>query len=571
MIRDFTEGTKELILEVVSDVFDKSSRNKTYTAIQAINAISNWDNSTITSEYNTYQNREDDISFQEQRVREYVETIFENARNYDNQFSETIEERIAVPADPYIQTLEALADKIDVSSLGNDATSVRYNFGRYHGGYESSIFGEYNSFSSSLESIGYGYLEDVYNLLNPDINGWDYIDTLMSKDPSEVTLCEIRAMSMYLDTFIILDKNGIATVNYDKYEEFLEHAYTLIKFNEAIVQPDAMLTSYTEFSLSPVLSMLASYRSQFTQKIMQTYGEWLYTCSGNSPEISFLNAECQIDDILTGVCLYGETIIEDGLCYRKERPDFSISIEPLGNDSKDITISLWNKKDINIYGLTTNLGNEYATAVNNAVDTGYIDPESALASSTMTAFLDITLGTAIGSISTVGTGAGIAYSFCNACYGSYSAYQDALNENALRDQYIYDVTNQDYIARLYLGGTVIQCEDEMSLGHVFFNENMLMLDVAFYNEYNEDITIGELKRDYQKFMLGEKAEILDKFSDFDNGDTGNDYSIYQSKIKHELEQIRQERIDAGEKLSADIDISSATREEILEAIERISE
>lgn len=414
-------------------------------------------------------------------------------------------------------------------------------------------------------------MEDVYNLLNPDINGWDYIDTLMSKDPSEVTLCEIRAMSMYLDTFIILDKNGIATVNYDKYEEFLEHAYTLIKFNEAIVQPDAMLTSYTEFSLSPVLSMLASYRSQFTQKIMQTYGEWLYTCSGNSPEISFLNAECQIDDILTGVCLYGETIIEDGLCYRKERPDFSISIEPLGNDSKDITISLWNKKDINIYGLTTNLGNEYATAVNNAVDTGYIDPESALASSTMTAFLDITLGTAIGSISTVGTGAGIAYSFCNACYGSYSAYQDALNENALRDQYIYDVTNQDYIARLYLGGTVIQCEDEMSLGHVFFNENMLMLDVAFYNEYNEDITIGELKRDYQKFMLGEKAEILDKFSDFDNGDTGNDYSIYQSKIKHELEQIRQERIDAGEKLSADIDISSATREEILEAIERISE
>lgn len=44
-----------------------------------------------------------------------------------------------ITADVYINTLRDLAESISVSSLGKGATSVRYNYSRFHSSFEDSI------------------------------------------------------------------------------------------------------------------------------------------------------------------------------------------------------------------------------------------------------------------------------------------------------------------------------------------------------------------------------------------------------------------------------------------------
>lgn len=65
----------------------------------------------------------------------------------------------------YINTLRDLAESISVSSLGKGATSVRYNYSRFHSSFEDSIFGSSDAFAGKMDSIGGGLLKEFLIVL----------------------------------------------------------------------------------------------------------------------------------------------------------------------------------------------------------------------------------------------------------------------------------------------------------------------------------------------------------------------------------------------------------------------
>ena len=145
MIRDFTDETKYMLGDALEDWYDKYTSspitdNITLTVdILGQNCVlDGWE---IDNEANKLMRDEELNLTNQEAMKHMLDEIFEEARAYDALASVSVFDTVDVAAEPFISTLRKLVEKINVSSLGNDAESVRYNFGRYHGGYENSIFG----------------------------------------------------------------------------------------------------------------------------------------------------------------------------------------------------------------------------------------------------------------------------------------------------------------------------------------------------------------------------------------------------------------------------------------------
>ena len=578
MIRDFTDETKYMLGDALEDWYDKYTSspitdNITLTVdILGQNCVlDGWE---IDNEANKLMRDEELNLTNQEAMKHMLDEIFEEARAYDALASVSVFDTVDVAAEPFISTLRKLVEKINVSSLGNDAESVRYNFGRYHGGYENSIFGSSEQFKASLDNIGYGLLQTTYDNLNPEVNGWDNFDALMSKNPDEVKLCELWALSMIVDSYLETNaETGQIVLNTEKYEEFLEHCYKLTSFHEGLSQPDVMLTSYTKFELSPVAVMFAGYRAEYTKSLLDMYGKCIYSCEKYSYETSLLVAECQVDDVLTAMVLYGQEVIEDGLVYRKEKPTMDVSICFFGNPPNDLTVSLFQQTDISIYGLSDNLGNEFSNANKDAAEEGKIDISNAMLGVICSTAVDFGADY-IGKLPIVGPVVGTGYKIYSVTNDVYSTYQNVKTENELRDKYIHDIKSSDYISALHIGGAVIQCGDNATINHVICDKNQLMVDVAFYNydeNNNTEISVDQLQAEFNSYINGGETDILDKFADYDNGDIGCDYRVYCKSIETELTHIREEKQKNGEDVSIEVVISTATPEEVQEAIDRVNQ
>ena len=383
MIRDFTDETKHMLEDAWEDWYDsKDNRpildNATLTVdILEQNCVLNgWE--IIDEAHNLMRVEELNLTDQEAMMH-LLDEIFKEARAYDALASTNAFDTVDAVAEPYISTLRELVKKINVSSLGNDAESVRYNFSRYHGGYENSIFGSSEQFKASLDNIGYGLLQTTYESLYPDdVNGWDNFDALMSKNPDEVKPWELRALSMIVDSYLETNaETGQVKLKTDKYGEFLEHCYQVTYCHVTDWHANNSVSwTTTKVELSPVAVLFAGYREEYTNNFLDMYGNYMYSHDEDSYEVSLLVAECQVNDILTAMVLYGQKLEEKESGYTE--PDRHISISSFGDSPNDLTLSLFGLTDVTIYELSGDVGNNFSNASDDATEKGKIDVSNAM-------------------------------------------------------------------------------------------------------------------------------------------------------------------------------------------------
>lgn len=496
MIRDFTDETKHMLGDALEDWYDNTyspspiTDNITLTVdILGQNCVlDGWE---IDNEANKLMRDEELNLTNQEAMKHMLDEIFEEARAYDALASISVFDTVDVAAEPFISTLRKLVEKINVSSLGNDAESVRYNFGRYHGGYENSIFGSSEQFKASLDNIGYGLLQTTYESLNADISGWDNFDALMSKNPDEVKPWELWALSMIVDSYLETNaETGQIALNTEKYEEFLEHCYQLnySHVNEWFGSYEYGTYTpvvYTTAELSPVAVLFAGYRAEYTNDFLNTYGNYMYSCDKNSYEVSLLVAECQVNDILTAMVLYGQKLEEKE--YGFTEPDRHVSINFSDSSPKDLTLSMFGLEDIAIYGLSGDVSTEFTNADSDAKEEGKIDVSDAMLGVICLTAVDFGADY-IGKLPIVGPKVGAGYKIYSITSDLYSTYQNVKKENELRDKYIHDIKNLNYINKLHIGGSVIQCGDNVTINHVIWDKNQLMVDVDFYNRDKKKIS-----------------------------------------------------------------------------------
>ncbi|MCM1209038.1 MAG: hypothetical protein NC309_08940, partial [Ruminococcus sp.] len=469
MIRDFTDETKHMLGDALEDWYDSTNYrpildNSTLTVdiLEENYVLYGWE---IDDEARELMRDEELKLTDEEAMRHLLDEIFEKARTHDVLASIGAFGIVDKVAEPYISTLRELVEKINVSGLGNDAESV------------DSIFGSSKQFKASLDNIGYGLLQTTYESLNPDVNGWDNFDALMSKNPDEVKPWELRALSMIVDSYLeIKAETGQIGLNTEKYEEFLEHCYQLTYCHVTDWHGNNYISwTTTTVELSPVAVLFADYRAEYTNNFLDTYGYYMYSRVPDSYEANLLVAECQANDILTAMVLYGQKFEEKERGYTE--PDKHISISSFGDPPIDLTLSLFGYTDVAIYGLSGDLGGEFSNGSGDAEEEGKIDVSNAMLGVICSNAADFGVDY-IDKLPIVGPIVGGGYKIYSMANDFYSAYQDAKNENELRDEYIHDIKSSHYIDALHIGGTIIQCGDNATINHIICDKNQLMVDVA---------------------------------------------------------------------------------------------
>ena len=136
-----------------------------------------------------------------------------------------------------------------------------------------------------------------------------------------------------------------------------------------------------------------------------------------------------------------------------------------------------------------------------------------------------------------------------------------------------ELKNYQYTRCLYIKGEFSYEGNKVYVKDIEYDYNQLMVDVAFFNydHVNEKITLEQLYKEYEGFLNGGETDVLDKFADYDNGDIGCDYRVYCKSIETELTHIREEKQKNGEDVSIEVVISTATPEEVQEAIDRVNQ
>lgn len=164
--------------------------------------------------------------------RDTIQSIFTDVREYDENHAKNT---IAVYNDttflPYMETMNALLDIIRVSPKGSSvdvnqyATDMSLAYG--DAGEYSSIFGNTEAFIDGLSSAGQGVITSTYDKLRDP----EAFAELMNKSEEDIREWEIIALSKMLDDFIIVDENGIYSLDTEGLEAFMEKAYIQTDYN----------------------------------------------------------------------------------------------------------------------------------------------------------------------------------------------------------------------------------------------------------------------------------------------------------------------------------------------------
>lgn len=392
----------------------------------------------------------------------------------------------------------------------------------------------------------------------------------MSKNPDEVKLWELWALSMIVDSYLETDaETGQIKLKTDKYGEFLEHCYQVTYCHVTDWHANNSVSwTTTKVELSPVAVLFAGYRAEYTNNFLDMYGHYMYSHVKDSYEVSLLVAECQVNDILTAMVLYGQKLEEKESGYTE--PDRHISISSFGDSPNDLTLSLFGLTDITIYGLSKGLSDEFSNGSSDAKADGKIDVSNAMLGVICSNAVDFGVDY-IDNLPIIGPIVSKGYKIYSITNDLYSTYQNVKNENELRDEYIHDIKKINYISKLYIGGTVIQCGDNVTINHVICNQNQLMVDVAFYNRdenHDSEISVDRLQAEFNSYINGGETDILDEFVNYKKFYKGNNYKSYCDLIDEKLGDIRKEKQENGEDVSPHVYIQSASPEELQEAIIR---
>ena len=278
MIRDFTEIVQEemhdAIKDSLSDQVIYSSHNYTFESeltatveILGQDCVVNFSDLEAYAENMKIQTR-NSVSEQSSMISK-LDAIFTDARNHDDEKAINVNDEKTITADVYINTLRDLAESISVSSLGKGATSVRYNYSRFHSSFEDSIFGSSDAFAGKMDSIGGGLLKEFFDSINA-VEPFDEHSTqinnlyeFLKKDPSEVKDWEMDAILMYLDSCVTVDESkGYSTVNYDRVSMILSGCYT-----KEEADTSSMFYSYMTYNSNDIFDyIVAEYDRHYQSK-----------------------------------------------------------------------------------------------------------------------------------------------------------------------------------------------------------------------------------------------------------------------------------------------------------------
>ena len=98
------------------------------------------------------------------------------------------------------------------------------------------------------------------------------------------------------------------------------------------------------------------------------------------------------------------------------------------------------------------------------------------------------------------------------------------------EKYILSLDNGMYTRALHINGEFEYERDKVIIKTMEVDRGELIIDVALYNEYNEDkLTVDGLMEDYYEFCeTGKEQEKIDKFHDFNraSGHGGEEHPLY---------------------------------------------
>ena len=110
------------------------------------------------------------------------------------------------------------------------------------------------------------------------------------------------------------------------------------------------------------------------------------------------------------------------------------------------------------------------------------------------------------------------------------------------EKYMMSRYNEMYTRVLYIDGKFEYKRDKVIIKTMDVDRRELIMDVALYNEYNEDkLTVDGLMEDYYEFCeTGKEQEKIDKFHDFNraSGHGGEEHPLirYPLYISEYLEE-----------------------------------
>lgn len=554
MTRDFTSEAEELMLQLISSSVVGSSIDY---ATPELEEYEDWKEELKSYIDSLYADVQEQIENRDYAYKNLA-TLFVILRGADGRTAREIHKYEEITFDSYMKTMKGLLESIRVTSGVSSTTNVDA-IGQTLGGYTAnpnsyvvneSIFADVNSFSAKIDDAGTGLLGQTYDRLYPKDGDWTAIDELMLKSKSEVEPWEVAALSQIIDTYVIVDEEtGSVVLDYDDYEEFLEHCYIQTYYSPREYHTQYETPHQATYEISPVCEVLSGYRDAQTKQYLSFYGKYVYY-DGACFESEFLKTQCYINDSLEGLCTYVPTQTKTSYDYEDILMDIDISIEP----KRTMVLSVINceevEKYINIYAISASINNEF-----------YAGQEEEL--------LDMAKGNAVIDTLIFGALTGVDCvpvlgKTINIVYGIYDIYDEA--ENAKDDAVRMIRTNEleNYINYLYCGGSVIQCEDNYKINNLIVNENQLAVDVAFYNQINEEgnqTNVTQLKYEFNNFLRNDGSTYnLEAFYEFDHGDGMSDYE----HIREEDDYIYD--ITSYIRENYHTSLAGATMEQIEEAI-----
>lgn len=595
MIRDFTEIVQEemhdAIKDSLSDQVIYSSHNYTFESeltatveILGQDCVVNFSDLEAYAENMKIQTR-NSVSEQSSMISK-LDAIFTDARNHDDEKAINVNDEKTITADVYINTLRDLAESISVSSLGKGATSVRYNYSRFHSSFEDSIFGSSDAFAGKMDSIGGGLLKEFFDSINA-VEPFDEHSTqinnlyeFLKKDPSEVKDWEMDAILMYLDSCVTVDESkGYSTVNYDRVSMILSGCYT-----KEEADTSSMFYSYMTYNSNDIFDyIVAEYDRHYQSKA----AEFRYFDDS-------LKGYANLNAILTSTNFYYRTLyltntedidengefhpVNFGLqVYEELEEPNRIVVDTIQNDAEEFDYHLkplytggtYDDTRHNIYITQANDNIQYYVSEQQKTENEITRVENALVDKLTSNTQKRIENRLLAVIKRSGPSGMVAVTAYKNLSPYTNIYGDTKKKNMEKEAESIYKRHRDYLEKMNAGGQTACCGSNMIISiNEKINEPKLEISIAYYNlthEGKDSIDKESILQDYNNFTSGkEETEGTDNIDRLCNSiasgknQTINGRVVARDKFELEISDYLRDEYD--------ISIEDASKGQLQEAI-----
>ncbi len=504
MERDFTEEVEQQMLEMLDAYNDMETLQNTDEKWNAyVEYLDNW----CDMEYamNHIEAHKQYIIQEMMYDAETIKKIFYDVREYDAEYSKTVEENTTEFFTPYLESLNGLLQTIRVSGEGRPYTNAEDFAIMVQNQYEKNgyvcgagMFSSTDLFSIELEALGGGVVKSCYLSIR-DIEG-DGFQELINKPVEDIKPWEVAALSMVYDDCV--DENG--KVNIYKLQKLVNRCYIIEHHLESSI--DCVIRE-TNVTAAPVMSLLSSYRTEKSAQMSMLYGN-LDTKNHYGISLPDVKADCYITDVVFSIDTYCHEWTDTSLpgypSDELKKVEYMYPVA-LTMDKDKITIDFKGSKDIvTIYEYTLDFGeeekqSEISTTFNDMVK----NPENEVYVDTAKFAVD----QAVGFVPVIGD----IYSAASGVYGIGQNYNENLKKNEEALKKIEGKKLQIAVYTTGCSGSMVQCGNRYDVRNLGIDTGYVIQQVALYNECidRDDRQEGEKISGY--------TEVQEEFNDYVSG------------------------------------------------------